>query len=728
MPTEHFTRQLPALYNGVSQQPATVRLPSQAEGVVNCLQSVVDGTRKRPPSQNVARLSEGTFVAPFLHTINRDTDNRFTVVILDGNLRVFDMDGEERIVSFPAGASYLASDNPRHDFACITVADYTFIVNKSAIVQMEGVAADQTAQPSNYYWLNRQQAGDYSYGDGNVPMYQYPPNPTVASVTGSVQTFQDLPKTPTNGQLYQIKGNSESNFSSYYVVRKAGVWEETVLPGLKNRINATTMPHALVRQNNGTFIFAPFSWAPRCVGDEVTNPNPTFVGRTIRDITFAENRLLVISDENHIWSAAGDFGNFYRKTVTDDLVDAPIDSSVPSAKVSLLNFVLPFNSSVMLFSDQTQFVVSRNPSIGTASMSLSCDVATEYECSKLVRPAALGANAYFGSENGDYVKVWEYFVREDGVATDAADITAHCPKYIPAGLSKLATSSEHDQLVLLTDGLPNGMFVYRMYWQVDEKAQSSWSRWEFETGDVVINAELLDDFIYTVTQRADGVWLDRIHLQSGAKTPGLPFDVLLDRRCEVQGVYLPEGDQTEFTLPYPHNENTRIVLGGAFETPGALLDPTLYVASNEHSLRVPGNHSEGTCWAGQKYSQVFEFSEQFVLDQNGVAVNTGRLQLRAMTVYFVDTAYFKTVVDPYKDGSQTEVTEIVPALSSEFTAKTIGSSALVVGSPVFQNGAYTFQLYAPATSARIQLVNDSHVNSTFQKAEIEMFYFNRSRR
>lgn len=37
------------LINGVSQQPETLRLPSQCEAQINGFSSVVEGLKKRPP-------------------------------------------------------------------------------------------------------------------------------------------------------------------------------------------------------------------------------------------------------------------------------------------------------------------------------------------------------------------------------------------------------------------------------------------------------------------------------------------------------------------------------------------------------------------------------------------------------------------------------------------------------------------------------------------------------
>ena len=126
---------IPNLANGVSQQSPSVRLNSQAEEQVNAFSSVISGLRKRPPTQHLATLvtdaiSTGNY---FIHTINRDVTERYIVVADSISLRVFDFDGVEHTVNTPSGYSYLSSGNPLTDFKAVTIADYTFLLNKSVV-------------------------------------------------------------------------------------------------------------------------------------------------------------------------------------------------------------------------------------------------------------------------------------------------------------------------------------------------------------------------------------------------------------------------------------------------------------------------------------------------------------------------------------------------------------------------------------------------------------------
>ena len=80
-----------ALFNGVSQQPANMRLPSQCEALVNGYPTVADGLRKRPPAELVAKLTATVFSSPHIHLINRDEDNRYSLILTDGDLEVYDL-------------------------------------------------------------------------------------------------------------------------------------------------------------------------------------------------------------------------------------------------------------------------------------------------------------------------------------------------------------------------------------------------------------------------------------------------------------------------------------------------------------------------------------------------------------------------------------------------------------------------------------------------------------
>ena len=93
------SRTIPNLVQGVSQQPEVLRLNSQAGEQVNGFSSVVEGLKKRPPTEYVAKLSSSSLGNAFIHTINRDLNERYIVVVSNGSIAVYDINGVSKTVA-----------------------------------------------------------------------------------------------------------------------------------------------------------------------------------------------------------------------------------------------------------------------------------------------------------------------------------------------------------------------------------------------------------------------------------------------------------------------------------------------------------------------------------------------------------------------------------------------------------------------------------------------------
>ena len=261
------TRTLPALMNGISQQPPILRSFDQTQDEVNTWGKIATGLARRPPTTTLKKLGGLLDIElddASVHHINRDIFERYTVVITTGGIRVFDeSDGTEKTVNAPLGWGYLDA-SVGTAYRAITVADYTFVVNTEKVVTLGAVADDEVAQDTNYRWLGSQDRNGFldaliNQVLTNGQQAQYRPN-TAGTFTSTVARVEDLPDPVCSGCVYQIKGDAETSFVSYYVRGDGTVWNETVKPGLINVFTASTMPHALVREADGTFTFAPFSW------------------------------------------------------------------------------------------------------------------------------------------------------------------------------------------------------------------------------------------------------------------------------------------------------------------------------------------------------------------------------------------------------------------------------------------------------------------------------------
>jgi hypothetical protein len=139
---------IPNLINGVSQQPPALRLASQAEAVINCLPSPVEGLKKRPSMQHEALLFTGTALnssktnRPFVHMVDRDGTVKYMIIIYETNsgpaIKVCDLDGTTYTPSTPDGVTYLdVTGSPSEQIRVASIADFTFIVNREKKVIMD---------------------------------------------------------------------------------------------------------------------------------------------------------------------------------------------------------------------------------------------------------------------------------------------------------------------------------------------------------------------------------------------------------------------------------------------------------------------------------------------------------------------------------------------------------------------------------------------------------------
>lgn len=136
-----------ALLGGVSQLPKSTRGPGEFEVLENAYSSLKYGLAKRPPSASVGTISssETGYDSAFIQTVNRTPDERYVIVVVDGDLKVFDaVDGTESTVVFPDGKSYL-DDTGGKGFRAFTVGDHTFIVNRNEVVLRGTTKSDEAA-------------------------------------------------------------------------------------------------------------------------------------------------------------------------------------------------------------------------------------------------------------------------------------------------------------------------------------------------------------------------------------------------------------------------------------------------------------------------------------------------------------------------------------------------------------------------------------------------------
>jgi len=299
---------------------------------------------------------------------------------------------------------------------------------------------------------------------------------------------------------------ADSNYGSVDISDR---WMQVPSPGDSgNQIDPDTMPIKMTRTSLGppvVFELDVIDWRYRFSGNHETNPAPSFIANkdgsaadaAIRDIGFHRNRFAMVGNENIVFSQAGDYFNLFA-TDAANLVDSdPIDVALASDAVTVLDFIVPFRKSLLLFTQSSRQFDMNSPETLTPS-TVSITPSTSYATIS-TRPKQLGEFIYFATELGDYAIIYEYFYDDLRVNNVATDITAHSQQMIPKDIKTIETDTTTSQVFVLTD-TSSDIFVYRSHWSGRQKSQSAWTKWSFGNNRIVDVATMDDGKLWILME------------------------------------------------------------------------------------------------------------------------------------------------------------------------------------------------------------------------------------
>ncbi len=896
------SKTIPGFYNGISQQAAPLRLPTQTEEQINCFSNLVDGITKRPNTEHLATLTSNAAAGCMVHEINRDADDQY-IMIITGDasepVEVFRLDtgvkctirygilnkDEERtnclfshatdfftsiahgleddqqinltgelspeyssLVQYyvinktadtfqvsltSGGAAVLGTEdggivtwrlewtedegvkgyfhqldelNPNEVFKAITLADATYILNKNVKPNMAGstkagslagrvqtitdlptgagipaadtsntVAGSMSYQTQlgedeagtwvtfldllstghmtfgfNFNYLSRsteegavrlefqwvaQGAGwaapkiQYVWFFGNTYVahnkyFQLPIGADNWDIrVRRIGTFYGLAPEhdgygsgndpnwegcniiswSTGSDIYEITGAADTSGNSFYLQHDGDVWLETLMPGLQDALSPSSMPHILELTSPNEFTFSIAAWDDRSVGDDDTAPLPSFVNKTVDNITFFKNRFGMLSQENIILSKLGtdNFYGFFPTSSIQVLDDDPIDVPATSGNIAPIRSSVVYDKDLLLLSDQKQFTLSSGDK-ALSPTTVAITPTTNYDICRKCEPTSAGANVYFISPKLDYVSLREYMILPDSLVTDAADVTAHVPNYIPRGDMMIVKAlNAFDCLFIWTDAEPESIFIYKFYWLGNEKPQSSWSKWTFD-GEV-LGMATLDSYLTLVVERENGeVCLEKMYLepeQSGTLT----WRVALDRRELLTGVYADgvttwtaSADMLAYTEEVPLKD---IGYTLADEDTGFSTPYLTVVSATE--IQKSGDFSDKDYYLGKSFLSYFDPTPWYLKDKEGVAITEGRIQIRTLTLAYNNTAYFQVKITP--KGRE--------PLIHTFVSDIIGVSK--IDAMTLVTGEKAFQIMAQVKDTGIRIQSDSYLPMQF---------------
>lgn len=558
-----------------------------------------------------------------------------------------------------------------------------------------------------------------SDGSGNTAMY---------SIRDEIQDFTKLPFHAPTGAKIKVTGQEADRLGDYWVeFVNDGVWEECIAPAVSLGLNNSTMPHALINNNDGTFTFQEINWNDRTVGDGISNPNPTFVGNKINNLTFHQNRLGILSSDNIIFTENAEFFNFFQKTVTQVLDTDPIDIAASGTTVSVLYDSISFNETLLVFSEKAQF------KLGSVGDSLSPTSAilnevSSFEHDRAVKPVSAGKFAYFAQARNNNTAIREYFADDDTLTNDGLDITVSVQNLIPSNVHQLISNTTEDTLIALasdaadtqvapyvagadvTSTNAGTMFIYKYFFDGGEKVQTAWSKWTFPNSKI-LGGMTFESFVYLMVVEGQTTKLIRIDLRN-LKDATLGFNPYLDLRTSVTGTYNAGTNLTTFTSPY--GAKTGLIAIDKTNGNNYLVTNT---AGSTYTLE--GDHT--ALFIGVPFESTYRLSTQYVRENTGrglIAVTSGRYQLRNISFNYKDSGYFQIEVTP--SGRNTSY--------SIMNGYVIGTATSKVGVPAISSGTLRAPVASKNTDVTVDIKSNSHLPMYIASAEVEGYYHTRSRR
>lgn len=793
MATNLYSQTIKNIVSGISQQPAILRLPEQLEEQINGYSTEVGGLQKRAPTVHIKNLfvAPSSTYRPLVHVVKRDEEEKY-IMIFDGNggCKIYDEDGKEYKVTIDAkSAPYITGVDPRKYLRCITIADYTFIVNTKKKVAMTGkvwdsgrwkdtqgalfnvksgqygrtyaciindvtIATYTTPDGSNasdstkvdVNWIAEQLAtsaksNGWTVETGDSWLYVKKAGTTIKTVKikdgyngmsmfgiyHAVQNFNNLPRSAPNGFTVQVKG--ATNVADDYYVRYDGdtqLWTECARPETPTTIDSSTMPQGLVRNADMSFTLKPLDWDDRDVGDEDSNPEPSFVGATINDIFFYRNRLGFISGENVILSRSASFFNFWFASVVDMQDTDPIDLAVSHNSVSILYHAVPFDEELLLFSNDTQFLLRADGILSPKNCSIT--EVTEFTCNPYVRPVGAGRRVYFPTERAEFTTIKEYFTIEDTTnLKDAQDVTSHVPSFIPNGVYKIVSSNTENVLGFFTIGAESKVYIYKYLFVDNSRLQSSWSYWEFN-GARILGGGFINSTLYLVFDRQGMITLESVSFTYNTKDyeEYEPYRVFMDRKVVLPAISSDAYDdiegRTKVDMKTMYGDTLKAgVSYGLVDSKGFFRKWTPEEMVDGRYVWLQGNWVGRRLIEGELYKFKAKFSEVMIRkqDDNGVTAYTeGRLQLRNFWVNYENCGYIKAIVECFDK----ETYEYV------MTARLLGSGRNKIGLTALETGQFKFPVQSLSSNCSISIETELPMPVALIGAGWEGVYYKRATR
>lgn len=547
----------------------------------------------------------------------------------------------------------------------------------------------------------------------------------LVAIKNKVSSTDLLPSRAPAGYKVQVWPTGSKPESRYWLQAepKEGnlvSWKETIAADVLLGFDKGTMPYIIectgIINGIAQFKIRQGDWEDRKVGDDLTNPMPSFIDeevpQTIGGMFMVQNRLCFTAGEAVIASRTSYFFDFFRYTVISALATDPFDIFSDASEVYQLKHAVTLDGATVLFSDKSQFILPGDKPLEKSNALLK--PVTTFEVNNKVKPVVTGESVMFATNDGSYSGVRELYTDSYSDTKKAQAITSHVNKLIEGNITNMAASTNVNRLLVTTDKYRNIIYCYDWLWQGTDRVQSAWHVWKWPIGTKVRGMFYSGELLYLLLERGDGVYLEKMDM-GDALTYGLNDRIRMDRQAELVFKHFKAEDEwVSEPLPWtPTNpelldciliDGWDSYIGGSFlfkYNPG---DNTLSTTFDMHDA----SHVKAKVIVGQIYPQEFEPTPVVIRD-------------RQDRVSYIDVPVVGLVhlnLDMYPDFS-VEVKNVKSGKVRRVLASNRIGGALnnTVGYVEPREGVFRFPLRAKSTDAVYRIIVESP--HTFQLRDIE---------
>jgi hypothetical protein len=517
-------------------------------------------------------------------------------------------------------------------------------------------------------------------------------NEVLRAGVSDAKTFTDVPRFAPHGAIIRVRGDTGTlddelwlRFTSDTTTTVgdgfgvSGAWRETTDPDALLILDNDTMPHVMtIDKALGTADVGRGEWEGRQTGTTVSNPQPSFVGKTISDIGEFQRRLWLIAGGSFIASQTDKPLDFWRSTVATQLATDPVDIKTSGEEESFLLYGVQYDTNLIVFSKAGQFLI--DGSIGITSGTANIVRTTKFEMSTKARPVVAGDTVMFPYKFRIFSGVNEMQPSSEITSNSVDSLNKVTQKYIRGEIIGLASAGNSKILIARTDNDPRLVYVYNFLWNGNQKVQSAWHKWTF--AEDLIHAYVEEGVVYLWFRNDTSTSLCALRPDKPLDFD-LPYAVCMDMVREVTGptVTLDRDDYTfvcvdendDYAAGRPVTPDTVVEDGEWWEYTFPDFAPTGMIAGVVFDTEVQPNAPISKDWRGNGRHQDMIVVSEYIVDFE----DSGEVEAYMKNVYrspddifMVSSARFPTEDSPV-DGFGTTITSgsfSVPWGDDQFTS------------------------------------------------------------